>query len=699
MRAWTAAAVQELQERFVDNPDTGADDFLTKLRRQLSGASDEALVLAAELLYLNVLPLHERQIGHSAKRRLLDAVLSWTQAGVEIPDDLDAALVGFMHGGMAFLNYRWAQLQFLIRLTGSLLSLDPAQREDLLANPWQTQEHCGEILAAMGHLRARAQVQVLLYLLFPGTFIDSANIDHKRLIRDAFAPQYLGAEPMDVDRDLAIIRDRMADSVGDPIDFYDQRWASQWRLNTSAAPEQRGWLVRGANVDGTNYIPLWLNEGFCSVSWHEVPDIPAQASMAQISEAVGRAMPEATRQQRASSRSQLYNFLTVMQPGDLIVTVDDQDIHLGTVTGDAAYIAEGPRELARRRTVTWHTGAPLSRAAQSSVVRAKLSDRRTIADISPVIAALAAALAEAGGRINLDVHDTLVDRDETVALELPSASEKLAAELLFPLPWLEATLASLRRQRQLILYGPPGTGKTHLARALAEHITDPENITLVQFHPSYTYEDFFEGYRPTPAANGAIAFELVDGPFKRLAEAARANPVKPFVLVIDEINRANLAKVFGELYFLLEYRGAPVTTQYSADPFDLPHNLYVIGTMNTADRSIALVDAALRRRFAFRRLAPDGEPIAGLLRRWLAERKLPAHTADLLDELNRRLADPDRSIGPTYLMRPGIDEQAERILVWETQILPLLEDQLHGSGIDATADFGLDALAAAITQS
>jgi 5-methylcytosine-specific restriction protein B len=160
-----------------------------------------------------------------------------------------------------------------------------------------------------------------------------------------------------------------------------------------------------------------------------------------------------------------------------------------------------------------------------------------------------------------------------------------------------------------------------------------------------------------------------------------------------------LAKVFGELYFLLEYRGTPITTQYSAgDRFDLPHNVYLIGTMNTADRSIALVDAALRRRFAFRRLAPDSPPIAGLLRRWLAARNLPIRTAGLLDELNQRLGDTDRAIGPTYLMHPAIDDPAERAMVWETQILPLLEDQLHGSGRDITAEFGLDALTAALAS-
>lgn len=105
-------------------------------------------------------------------------------------------------------------------------------------------------------------------------------------------------------------------------------------------------------------------------------------------------------------------------------------------------------------------------------------------------------------------------------------------------------------------------------------------------------------------------FDVSPGPFRLLAERARKDPANPYFLIIDEINRANLAKVFGELYFLLEYREEPITVQYSPhDPFHLPGNLFLIGTMNTADRSIALVDAAMRRRFAFRRLSPEKPPV------------------------------------------------------------------------------------------
>ena len=134
---------------------------------------------------------------------------------------------------------------------------------------------------------------------------------------------------------------------------------------------------------------------------------------------------------------------------------------------------------------------------------------------------------------------------------------------------------------------------------------------------------------------------------------AREHPEQAFVLIIDEINRANLAKVFGELYFLLEYRDQAVDLLYSADDegFTLPTNLYVIGTMNTADRSIALIDAAMRRRFAFVALDPDTEPTKSLLGKWSLQHGLGPTAAALLAELNKRIEDPDFRIGPSYFMK------------------------------------------------
>jgi 5-methylcytosine-specific restriction protein B len=275
------------------------------------------------------------------------------------------------------------------------------------------------------------------------------------------------------------------------------------------------------------------------------------------------------------------------------------------------------------------------------------------------------------------------DRAAVPLLVFPKVSGQLARELHLPQPWLQETVDILRQRRQMVLYGPPGTGKTHLAQRLARHLTgDPQNVKLVQFHPTYSYEDFFEGYRPMRSVDGTIGFELRPGPFRRLVDRARKDDTQTYVLIIDELNRANLATVFGELYFLLEYRDEAIDLVYSSDEygFTMPENVFIIGTMNTADRSIALMDSAMRRRFAFVSLHPDDEPVNRLLEVWLRDKNLPSAAATLLSRLNQRVQDLGLSVGPTYFMREDIYGDGHDGLrrVWRTSIIPLLEEQHLG---------------------
>ena len=281
--------------------------------------------------------------------------------------------------------------------------------------------------------------------------------------------------------------------------------------------------------------------------------------------------------------------------------------------------------------------------------------------------------------------------------------ERLAREswlvddvLRLPLEFVKEIETLLDDKKQVIFQGPPGTGKTYVAQKLAKHLAgSDERVTLVQFHPSYAYEDFVQGFRPTTLKDGQAGFELRDGPLLKVAKRAKAESYANHFLVIDEINRGNLAKVFGELYFLLEYRDEKIRLQYQGDDeedFSLPGNLYVIGTMNTADRSIALVDLALRRRFYFVEFHPDRPPIEGLLRRWLDD-NVPGMewVADVVERANKLLED-DRhaAIGPSYFMKPGLDEAAvER--VWKHSVLPYIEERRFG-GDAVTEEFALDRL-------
>ncbi len=232
----------------------------------------------------------------------------------------------------------------------------------------------------------------------------------------------------------------------------------------------------------------------------------------------------------------------------------------------------------------------------------------------------------------------------------------------------------------MIFQGPPGTGKTFVAMALAEHLAGLDgSVTLVQFHPSYAYEDFVQGFRPK-SEGGQLSYKLKDGPLLDAAKRAKDAPDAKHFLVIDEINRGVPAKVFGELYFLLEYRERKMRLQYSDDEFALPSNLYIIGTMNTADRSIAFVDLALRRRFSFVEFHPDEEPISELLRRWLQmEAPDMEWVADVVARANDKQQlknDRHAAIGPSYFMgNPKLDEDAVR-RIWKHNVLPYIEERL-----------------------
>ena len=271
----------------------------------------------------------------------------------------------------------------------------------------------------------------------------------------------------------------------------------------------------------------------------------------------------------------------------------------------------------------------------------------------------------------------------------PDPLDEAATDLLVEPGFLYDIEGLLRDKGQVILYGPPGTGKTYLAQRLAAAIArDPADRALVQFHPSTSYEDFFEGYRPEEGPDGQIIYRLTQGPLALMAERAAQHPQRRQVMVIDEINRANLPKVLGELLFLFEYRDKSVSTLYRPEgEFELPESLWFIGTMNTADRSIALVDAALRRRFHFVPFFPDRGPTEGLLDRWLERESQPSWVGELVAMVNDELTESlgaDLQLGASHFMKKGYGNEPDENdptldRIWRFNIEPFIEDQFFGN--------------------
>jgi 5-methylcytosine-specific restriction protein B len=258
---------------------------------------------------------------------------------------------------------------------------------------------------------------------------------------------------------------------------------------------------------------------------------------------------------------------------------------------------------------------------------------------------------------------------EPSIIEPPYSLVQCAQDTNIELNLLESWVRAIERKGQAVIYGPPGTGKTYVAEHLARHLIGGGNgfKEVVQFHPAYAYEDFIQGIRPKAKSDGQLDYPIVHGRFLKFCKNAKKCK-DPCVLIIDEINRANLARVFGELMYLLEYRDQEVPLA-SGGLLRIPKNVRIIGTMNTADRSIALVDHALRRRFAFLALYPN----FNILRLFHKDADFNVKPLiNVLNRLNNQIGDRHYDVGITFFLRKDLSEQIEDI--WRMEIEPYLEE-------------------------
>ncbi len=237
----------------------------------------------------------------------------------------------------------------------------------------------------------------------------------------------------------------------------------------------------------------------------------------------------------------------------------------------------------------------------------------------------------------------------------------------------------LKNKKNIILQGAPGVGKTFAAKRLAYSImgeTDYNRIELVQFHQNYSYEDFIMGYKPTEDN-----FELKEGIFHHFCKKAENNQDKDYFFIIDEINRGNMSKIFGELLMLIEndYRGTEITLAYDGSSFSVPENLYIIGMMNTADRSLAMIDYALRRRFSFFEMEPGFDSEGFVQYQTKLNNDTFNQLIEKIKELNTEIAN-DRSLGKGFRIGHSYfcnwnectDEKMQAVVDFD--ILPMLDE-------------------------
>ncbi len=441
-----------------------------------------------------------------------------------------------------------------------------------------------------------------------------------------------------------------------------------WRIGTSEGDEDRWPEMR----DGQHVGVGWDALGDLSDLLSGLTFADAQERLKPL---LAEHYPSTTPQVRGRAASQIATFFTKMAERDLVYAAKGQTIvGVGEILGPYRF-EDGA--FPHRRSVRWLTTHAFESPSPTGL-RTTVYNLATALDIQ-----VAAARA-------IQAERPAIPNESTSPVRPPRA--------------LSLVEEQLERKGQVILYGPPGTGKTHHAlhaaqamaawgthgkpwasltveekRALEGREGPGQRIWTCTFHPAFSYEDFVEGLRPVANA-GQLGFEPRPGVFRRICTAAAAHPDEKFVLVVDEFNRGDAPRIFGELLTVLELdkrERVAVTLPTSGDSFTVPRNVYLIATMNTADRSIALLDAALRRRFGFIEYLPD----ATVLQDGTVE---GIGLAALLTVLNERLlktlgdAGRNRQIGHAYLL----NQRSVHTLrsAFQYDILPLLQDYCSDDG-------------------
>lgn len=425
------------------------------------------------------------------------------------------------------------------------------------------------------------------------------------------------------------------------------------------------WLY--APGEGASMWDDFYERGVMGLGWSELGDLESYGSKEEMRLKLQEADGAETSQN--NSAHAVWQFAHDIKPGDVVYAKRGRSeiIGRGVVTGGYAYDAAGGRYPSTRE-VRW--------TRKGSWRYDGMFAMKTLTDITDY--------PEVVGKIGALFDDEDEPEAQPAAAEYPAyGKEDFLSEVFMDEVRYDTLAGVLRAKKNVILQGAPGVGKTFAAKRLAYSMMgakDPDRVMMVQFHQSYSYEDFIEGYRPS-----ADGFELAKGSFYTFCKKAADDSDNDYFFIIDEINRGNLSRIFGELFMLIENdkRGPKNKLQllYSRELFYVPGNVYLIGMMNTADRSLAMLDYALRRRFAFFDLRPGFETEGfKAYREGLGSAKLDALVA-AVEKLNSAIAEDDTlgegfCIGHSYFcgLKPGDVTDAKLSAIVEYELVPMLRE-------------------------
>ncbi len=415
--------------------------------------------------------------------------------------------------------------------------------------------------------------------------------------------------------------------------------------------------------DGASIWDECYDKGIMAIGWDPIGDLSLYSTKDEMKQAMKDKIDPLKPYKNAAHAT--WQFVNEMKPGDVIFAKKGMHLVIGRGIVESDYEFDPERKHYKNvRKVKWTHKGEWEHPGQAVM--------KTLTDIT--------AYTDYVEKLNAMFASDAIDDVEDQVIEYPVYDAKdFLEEVFMDEDSYDTLVALVRNKKNVILQGAPGVGKTFAAKRLAYSmmgVKDPNRVMMVQFHQSYSYEDFIMGFRPSE--NG---FELKRGAFYNFCKDAEIDSENEYFFIIDEINRGNLSKIFGELFMLIESdkRGVELQLLYSDEKFSVPSNVYIIGMMNTADRSLAMLDYALRRRFAFFEMKP-GFDTDGFreYRMGLASEKFD-RLINCVDNLNATIA-ADESLGEGFCighsyfcnLKKATDQALSGIVEYE--LIPLLKE-------------------------